>query len=76
MKASTRGRQKNQTEPNQTEPTEPKPIQTELKFISNHSVKNFSNPNGSVLNRTEPKNRFIFVIIEIKNISNTNILKF
>ena len=53
-----RGGQKNRTEPSQTEPTEPKPIQTESKSISNYSVKDFPNPNGSVRfvlkpNRTE-----------------------
>ena len=48
---------KNQTEPSQTKPTEPtEPIQTEPKSISNHSVEDFSNPNGSVRFRTEPRN--------------------
>ena len=50
-----RGEQNNRTEPTQTEP---KPIRTEPKSISNHSVKDFPNPNGLVRfgfkpNRTE-----------------------
>ncbi|CAN7020757.1 unnamed protein product, partial [Brassica rapa subsp. trilocularis] len=36
------------TERNETEPTEPKLIQTKPKSISNHSVEDFPNPNGSV----------------------------
>ena len=51
-----RGGKKKRTEPSRTVPTEPKPIQTEPKSISNHSVEDFPNPNGSVLNRTEPRN--------------------
>ena len=43
-----RGGQKNRTEPSQTKPTEPKPIRTEPKSISNHSVDDFPNSNGSV----------------------------
>ena len=56
----TKGGQKNRTEQSHTKPTEAKPIQTESNSISNHSVEDFFNPNGLVLNRTEPRNRFIF----------------
>ena len=60
---ATMGGQKIRTEPSQTESTEPKPIQTEPKSISNHSVEDFPNANDSVLNRTEPRDRCVFVII-------------
>ena len=62
----TRGGQKNRTEPSQTEPTEPKPIQPVPKSISNHSVEDFSNLNGSVWfgfkqNRTEKPMCFVII---------------
>ncbi|CAF2083211.1 unnamed protein product [Brassica napus] len=50
----TRGGKNNRTELNETEPTEPKSIQTKLKSISNHSVEDFLNSNGSVRFKTVP----------------------
>ena len=61
--------QKNRTEPSQTKPTEQKQIQTKPTSISNHSVEDLSNPNGSVrfgFNRTEPRNRCVFVLFKLK----------
>ena len=54
------------TEPSQTKPTESKPIQTKPKYISNHSVEDFSNPNGFVwfgLKPNRTKKPMYFVII-------------
>ncbi|CAF2053683.1 unnamed protein product [Brassica oleracea var. botrytis] len=58
------GGQKNRTEPSQTESTEPKPIQTEPKYISNHSVEDFPNSNAEQIRNNMESNHEVYAMLK------------